>query len=184
MRHANLALCRKEAFHYSAAVFFCRLHVKATKYNTTSSTPTRPKTRCRTMAPHVFVKCTSAPPLLRPLSPVLRGEVLYVANFLHMFCGVSTELRFPVGSFYLSFFFEFSRFHFPFFVEIRQIGSVRGPKHFASDQTVFHRDDVPAARRERKKEVKEVRPARVCVCVSIGNWCHPIYLWAPSLPFR
>lgn len=37
-----------------------------------------------------------------------------------------------------------------------QIGSVKGPKNFSSDQTVFHRDDVPAARRERKKEVKEV----------------------------
>lgn len=37
-----------------------------------------------------------------------------------------------------------------------QIGSVKGPKNFGSDQTVFHRDDVPAARRERKKEVKEV----------------------------
>lgn len=33
---------------------------------------------------------------------------------------------------------------------------MKGPKNFASDQTVFHRDDVPAARRERKKEVKEV----------------------------
>ena len=39
---------------------------------------------------------------------------------------------------------------------LEQIGSVKGPKNFASDQTVFHRDDVPAARRERKKEVKQV----------------------------
>lgn len=37
-----------------------------------------------------------------------------------------------------------------------QIGSVKGPKNFGSNQTVFHRDDVPAARRERKKEVSEV----------------------------
>lgn len=41
-----------------------------------------------------------------------------------------------------------------------QIGSVKGPKNFGSSQTVFHRDDVPAARRERKKEVKEVSTAR------------------------
>lgn len=36
---------------------------------------------------------------------------------------------------------------------------MKGPKNFSSDQTVFHRDDVPATKRERKKEVKEVSPS-------------------------
>ncbi|CAM9695059.1 unnamed protein product, partial [Scytosiphon promiscuus] len=43
----------------------------------------------------------------------------------------------------------------PFLKSKFQIGSVKGPKNFSSDQIVFHRDDVPAVRRERKKEVKE-----------------------------
>ncbi|CAM9671386.1 unnamed protein product, partial [Hapterophycus canaliculatus] len=42
-----------------------------------------------------------------------------------------------------------------------QIGSVKGPKNFSSDQIVFHRDDVPAVRRERKKEVNEWKQRRI-----------------------
>ena len=36
-----------------------------------------------------------------------------------------------------------------------QIGSCKGPISYGAGQTVFHHDDIPEARRERKKEVRE-----------------------------
>jgi hypothetical protein len=44
----------------------------------------------------------------------------------------------------------------PKFLKARiQIGSCKGPISYQAGQTVFHHDDIPEARRERKREVRE-----------------------------
>ena len=44
----------------------------------------------------------------------------------------------------------------PKFLKARiQIGSCKGPISYQAKQTVFHHDDIPEARRERKREVRE-----------------------------
>ncbi|CAM9561628.1 unnamed protein product, partial [Discosporangium mesarthrocarpum] len=51
-----------------------------------------------------------------------------------------------------------------------QIGSVKGPKNFGSNQTVFHRDDIPAERRERKKEVNQWKENKILLGGKPPGW--------------
>ncbi|CAM9148827.1 unnamed protein product [Ectocarpus sp. 12 AP-2014] len=64
----------------------------------------------------------------------------------------------------------------PFLKTKFQIGSVKGPKNFSSDQTVFHRDDVPATKRERKKEVKEWKERRILRMGRPPGWTSSVTL--------
>ena len=41
---------------------------------------------------------------------------------------------------------------------------MKGPKNFGNTQTVFHKDDVPTKRRERKKDVNEVSALLLLYC--------------------
>eukprot|EP00904_Undaria_pinnatifida_P011308 jgi/Undpi1/7307/HiC_scaffold_22.g09780.m1 len=64
----------------------------------------------------------------------------------------------------------------PFLKTKFQIGSVKGPKNFCSTQTVFHRDDVPAQRRERKKDVKDWKERRILAVGQPPPWSSSVTL--------
>ncbi|CAM9525130.1 unnamed protein product, partial [Choristocarpus tenellus] len=69
----------------------------------------------------------------------------------------------------------------PFLKAKFQIGSVKGPKTFGCSQTVFHRDDISAERRERKKEVNQWKESKILLKGKPPGWRSSVSLSAERL---